>query len=63
MQNKYNCMEQPSDTMRVETVGKDLLIAIQMDGNHGPFTSVYLTKKQVKQLRKDLKQHLQENCK
>lgn len=61
MRNKYDCMEQPEDTMRVETIGKDLLIAVSMQCGRGQFGSVYLTKKQVKQLRKDLKQHLLES--
>lgn len=60
MRNKYDCMEQPEDTMRVETIGKDLLISMNMGGAHRG-GSVYLTKKQVKQLRKDLKQHLLES--
>lgn len=61
MRNEHPCSEQDRDVMLVESCGKELLIAITM-GNSGHRASVYLTKKQIKQLRRDLKQHLVENC-
>lgn len=61
MEAKYSCMEQRNDTMRLESCGEDLLIAMDMNGGFGSSASVYLTKAQVKQLRKDLKQHLLED--
>lgn len=62
MRNEHNCCEVDRDVLLLESCGKELLIAVTM-GNSGQRGSVYLTKKQIKQLRRDLKQHLHENCK
>jgi hypothetical protein len=60
VRNEHNCCEVDRDTLLVESCGKELLVAITM-GNSGQRGTVYLSKKQIKQLRRDLKQHLLEN--